>query len=177
MIKLSILISILGSVHLIAQTSETKPSEITPQKTDAAIKAEKTTSNELSHAILSQIKKIFAASASAKDEKSAKIAISEMKQSIEKILSLKTRLEAVKKPTTKEKQTFAIQMITFETEISEIYKTMFQTFENNSEDINKLIEPPISEAKTKMTPALVLLNEYYPKKEMLEYIQAAKNKK
>ena len=54
---------------------------------------------------------------------------------------------------------------------------MFQTFENNSEDINKLIEPPISEAKLKMTPALTLINEYYPKKEMLEYIQAAKNKK
>ena len=175
--KLLIIISILSSADLIAQTAESSTSETTPQETNTQIKNEKTTSNELSHEIINQIKNIFTASASAKDEKSAKVAISQMKQSSKKILSLKTQLETAEKPSTKEKQAFAIQMITFETEISEIYKTMFQTFENNSEDINKLIEPPISEAKLKMTPALTLINEYYPKKEMLEYIQAAKNKK
>ena len=165
----ALIIFSLISTSLLAQTTET-------EKPLFSVAAEKQSANDLSEEIINHIKEIFLACASAKDEVSARNAIVNMAQYVEKISALKKLLESTNKPTTTEKQTFAIQMIAFETEISNIYTTMFETFQNNTEDVNQLIEPPLSEIKLKIAPALAVINQYYPREEMLKYIRTAKNK-
>jgi len=171
MIKTILTICVLSTSVIFGQT--TKP-ENTEQSKHTV---EQSKANIISQEILSHIKEIFMNSTTAKDKASAKTAITNMEQSAKKILSLKAQLETTRKPTAEEKQKFAIEMVKFEAEISDLYKAMFKTFENNTEEINELLEPAISMIKLEIAPALETINQYYPSEEMFGYIQAAKSVK
>ena len=180
--KLVLIFSILGLSPLFSQTTETPtsdPIQTQAQKTDLndPASSEKRNSNEITVEIIKHIKAIFTASSTAIDEKSATAAIKNINESTEKILSLKELLEATEKPTAEEKKQCAVHMLKSESEISEILKKMSQTFDNNQEEINKLIEPPLSKSKAKIAPTMMLINRYYPHDEMLGYINALKESK
>jgi len=68
-------------------------------------------------------------------------------------------------------------MLKFEVETAEIFQKMAKTFQNNPEEINKLIEPPMSETKKRIAPTMTLINDYYPAEEMLGYINTLKKNK
>ena len=180
--KLVLIFSILGLFPLFSQTTETPTSDLIQAQTqkigqDDPTSSEKRNSNEVTVKIMEQIKAIFTASSTAIDEKSAKAAIKSINESTEKILGLKEVLEITEKPTEEEKKQCAVHMLKYESEISEILKQMSQTFDNNQEEINKLIEPPLSKSKAKIAPTMMLINKYYPHDEMLGYINALKESK
>lgn len=167
--KLILLTSLMSVACLVAQTPAAKPAikgESQP--------AEKRSANDITIEITNQIKSIFEASASAKDEATVKIALASINKSTESILKLKTDLKGTAKPTTEEKKQCAAVMIEFETSISEIIKTMSKTFADNTEEINALIEPSITSSKAKIAPAIALINDYYPKEEMDGYMRELK---
>ncbi len=173
--KFILITSLLCVSSLFAQTTEVKTEEQSTTA-DESQPTEKRTANDITIEITNQIKSIFEASASAKDEASAKTALTSIKKNTEIILKLKTDLEGTDKPTQQEKKLCAVKMVEFETTISEIIKAMSQTFQENTEEINALIEPPITDCKAKIAPAIALINDYYPKEEMDRYIKELKEK-
>lgn len=168
--KYLIIIFSLSLSTIIAQS-------VDPNKPTTAHPAEKHTANRTTKEILSHIKAIFVASSVATDEEQAQNAAKSINENTEKIIELTQYLKSAERPSSEDKQEFAVEMLKFEVETAEIFQKMAKTFQNNPEEINKLIEPPMSETKKRIAPTMTLINDYYPAEEMLGYINTLKKNK
>lgn len=139
-----------------------------------ATEVTKHTTNAFTLEILNHVKSVFAKSATATDAEKATEAATAIDATADKIVALHTALKASPMPSTEEKKALAQKMLQYEPQVGVILKKMTNTFNNNSEDVNKIIQPAFSSFKAKITPSMVLIEKYYPKKEMQSYMKALK---
>jgi len=163
----AILMSISIGSFVIAQ-------EAKPKKTSAE-QAPKT-SNDIALEALNHVKSIFAITAKASDTANANLAATEITETTKKIIALDPILKATPMPTAAEKKDFAKKMLQYQIEVATIIKKMTQTLDNNSEEVNALIQPAITNFQAKIKPIMDRINIYYPKDEMNGYIQELKGK-
>ncbi len=150
---------------------------ITPSLAQAPAKeVVKRTTNEIALDTLNHVKSVFAASATATDAQKATTAATTLETTAVKIIALQTALKASPMPTIEEKKAFAQKMLQYEPQVSIIMKKMTNTFDNNSEEVNKIIQPAFTRFKSKIGPSMTLIEKYYPKKEMQGYMKELKGK-
>jgi len=177
--KITLLTTILSFITLntivSAQgaTTETKPTT-TPASAENEVNVR--TTNMITLEILSHIREVFITSATATDLEKAKLAATKVNEITDKIIKNHNELKASPMPTVAEKKSLAQKMLQYEPQVVIIMQKMTNTFNSNTEEINKVIEPAIMGFKNKTTNTISFINTYYPKEEMTTYINELKEK-
>lgn len=143
----------------------------TPEKTKTT-----RTANDVTLEILSHVKSIFAATATATDLEKATAAAATVNSTTEKIVALKAVLKATPMPTVAEKKAFAQKMLQYQPQVSVIIKKMTNALNTNSEEVNKIIQPTVTSFQAKIKSTMTLIGTYYPEKEMIGYMNELKGK-
>ncbi len=130
--------------------------------------------NDITFDALEQVKTILATAITASDLEKSTTAVTKIKGITKKIIAIETVLKATPMPTAEEKKAFARKMLKYESQVSVIIKKMTNTFENNTEETNKIIEPAMTSFQEKIKPTIDLINIYYPREEMDRYMNELK---
>lgn len=149
---------------------------ISPIMAQATAAEEKRAVNDVALEILNHTKSIFAIAATASDTEKATAAAASIDATTSKIVALQTVLKATPMPTVDEKKAFAQKMLQYEAQVSVVMKKMTNTFNTNSEEVNKLLQPAVSSFKAKSAAAITLINTYYPREEMSIYMNELRGK-
>ncbi|MGJ8656335.1 MAG: hypothetical protein ACSHX6_07785 [Akkermansiaceae bacterium] len=149
---------------------------ISPIMAQSTSASSKRATNDVALEALNHVKTIFATAATASDPEKATAAAATINATTSKIVALQTVLKASPMPTVPEKKAFAQKMLQYEAQVSTVMKKMTNTFNTNSEDVSKIIQPAISSFKAKSAATMTLINTYYPRKEMSVYMNELKGK-
>lgn len=161
---------------IVALTTSALVAPIMAQAPQANTTKAQRTANDVSLEILNHVKSIFTATATATDQEKATAAATTVNAITDKVVALQSALKATPMPTIEQKKAFAQKMLQYEAQVSVVMKKMTNTFNTNSEEVNKIIQPPITNFKNKTTPVMTLINTYYPREEMQGYINTLKGK-
>jgi len=132
--------------------------------------------NDIALEALNHVKSIFVTTATATDSEKATAAVATINITTKKIVALKRVLKATPMPSVTEKKAFAQKMLQYEPQVSMIIKKMTTVLNNNSEEVNKIIQPAVTSFQAKIKTTMDLIDIYYPEKEMMIYMNELKGK-